>query len=57
MAWERLAEWGLVVPVSTGASTAAGDAAAFRVEISFEEVVDGMGAGGSGALGRWWRDT
>lgn len=46
-----------MVPVSTGASTAAGDAAAFRVEISFEEVVDGMGAGGSGALGRWWRDT
>ena len=46
------------MPVSaTGAGAVAGDGAAFRVEISFEEVVDGMGVGGSGALGRWWRDT
>lgn len=54
-AWEKLVDWGLVVPVS--ANAVAGDARMFRIEISFEEVVDGMGEGGSGALGRWWRDT
>ncbi|KAL1953751.1 hypothetical protein VTO42DRAFT_2315 [Malbranchea cinnamomea] len=54
-AWEKLVDWGLVVPVS--ADVGIGDAKMFRVEISFEEVVEAMGQEGSGALGRWWRDT
>ncbi|KAL2872342.1 origin recognition complex subunit 4 [Aspergillus lucknowensis] len=51
-AWERLVSWGLISPVGGGSGTA--DGRMFRVEISFEEVVDMAGSGGS--LGRWWRD-
>ncbi|GAD93845.1 origin recognition complex subunit Orc4, putative [Paecilomyces variotii No. 5] len=51
-AWEKLAEWGVIVPVGGGANTA--DSRMFRIEVSFEEVVDMVGGGG--ALGRWWRD-
>ncbi|ODH13831.1 hypothetical protein ACO22_06858 [Paracoccidioides brasiliensis] len=54
-AWERLVGWGLVVPV--GGGTVMGDGRMFRIEISFEEVLDGVGDSGVGALGRWWRDT
>lgn len=53
-AWEKLVGWGLVAPTSGGSGI--GDGRMFRVEISFEDVVDGMGPGGAGALGRWWRD-
>ncbi|KAL2834450.1 origin recognition complex subunit 4 C-terminus-domain-containing protein [Aspergillus cavernicola] len=51
-AWERLVSWGLISVVGGGSGTA--DGRMFRVEISFEEVVDMVGSGGS--LGRWWRD-
>nr|KMM69226.1 LOW QUALITY PROTEIN: origin recognition complex subunit 4 [Coccidioides posadasii RMSCC 3488] len=53
-AWEKLVGWGLVMPAPGGSGI--GDGKMFRIEISFEEVVDGMGPGGAGALGRWWRD-
>ncbi|KMU83922.1 LOW QUALITY PROTEIN: origin recognition complex subunit 4 [Coccidioides immitis H538.4] len=53
-AWEKLVGWGLVIPAPGGSGI--GDGKMFRIEISFEEVVDGMGPGGAGALGRWWRD-
>lgn len=51
-AWEKLVTWGLVNPVGAGSGTA--DGRMFRVEVSFEEVVEMAGTGGS--LGRWWRD-
>ncbi|KAE8146086.1 origin recognition complex subunit 4 C-terminus-domain-containing protein [Aspergillus avenaceus] len=51
-AWEKLVTWGLISPVGGGSGTA--DGRMFRVEISFEEVVDMAGSGGS--LGKWWRD-
>ncbi|CAL5869693.1 uncharacterized protein PFLUO_LOCUS3923 [Penicillium psychrofluorescens] len=51
-AWEKLVRWGLVTPTGSGNGTA--DAQMFRVEISFEEVVETAGKGGS--LGQWWRD-
>ncbi|KAJ5728740.1 uncharacterized protein N7483_003248 [Penicillium malachiteum] len=50
--WEKLVSWGLVTPVGAGNSTA--DGQMFRVEISFEEVVEM--AGSSSSLGQWWRD-
>lgn len=50
--WEKLVTWGLVTPVGAGNSTA--DGQMFRVEISFEEVVEMAGSGSS--LGQWWRD-
>ena len=52
-AWEKLVSWGLVNPVGGGSGTA--DGRMFRVEVSFEEVVEMAGSGGS--LGRWWRDA
>ncbi|KAL4797051.1 origin recognition complex subunit 4 C-terminus-domain-containing protein [Aspergillus venezuelensis] len=56
-AWERLVTWGLVSPVGGGSGTA--DGRMFRVEIAFEEVVALLGrdGGGSGGLGKWWRDA
>ncbi|PGG99339.1 origin recognition complex subunit 4 [Blastomyces parvus] len=54
-AWERLVDWGLVVPVGGGSGM--GDGRMFRIEISFEEVLDGVGDSGVGALGRWWREA
>ncbi|RAH46863.1 origin recognition complex subunit 4 [Aspergillus brunneoviolaceus CBS 621.78] len=51
-AWEKLVSWGLISPVGSGSGTT--DARMFRVEISFDEVVEMAGTGGS--LGRWWRD-
>lgn len=48
-------EWGLVFPISSGGIM--GDGEKFRVEVSFEEVVDSMGPTAAGALGRWWRDA
>ncbi|KAF9893834.1 hypothetical protein FE257_010004 [Aspergillus nanangensis] len=51
-AWEKLVSWGLISAVGGGSGTA--DGRMFRVEISFEEVVEMAGSGGS--LGRWWRD-
>jgi origin recognition complex subunit 4 len=51
-AWEKLVTWGLVTPVGSGNGTA--DGQMFRVEISYEEVIDMAGSGGS--LGQWWRD-
>lgn len=51
-AWEKLVSWGLISPVGGGSGTA--DGRMFRVEISFDEVVEMAGTGGS--LGRWWRD-
>ncbi|EER42588.1 origin recognition complex subunit [Histoplasma capsulatum H143] len=54
-AWERLVGWGLVVPVGGGSGM--GDGRMFRIEISFEEVLDGVGDSGVGALGRWWREA
>lgn len=51
-AWEKLVTWGLVNPVGAAGGTA--DSRMFRVEVSFEEVVEMAGSGGS--LGRWWRD-
>lgn len=51
-AWEKLVNWGLVVPLGSGNGTT--DGTMFRVEISFEEVADMVGGGGS--LGKWWRD-
>ncbi|OOF99689.1 hypothetical protein ASPCADRAFT_512313 [Aspergillus carbonarius ITEM 5010] len=51
-AWEKLVSWGLISPVGGGSGTA--DGRMFRVEISFDEVVELAGTGGS--LGRWWRD-
>ncbi|EEP77413.1 predicted protein [Uncinocarpus reesii 1704] len=53
-AWEKLIGWGLVVPAPGGGGI--GDGKTYKIEISFEEVVDGMGQNGVGALGRWWRD-
>lgn len=50
--WEKLVSWGLVTPVGGGNGTA--DGQMFRVEISFEEVVEM--AGSSSSLGQWWRD-
>jgi len=50
--WEKLVTWGLVTPVSSGNGTA--DGQMFRVEISFEEVVEMAGTGSS--LGQWWRE-
>lgn len=50
-AWERLMSWGLVVPLGSGNGTT--DGTMFRVEVSFEEVADLVGGGGS--LGKWWR--
>ncbi|KAM5448700.1 origin recognition complex subunit 4 [Microsporum audouinii] len=52
-AWEKLVEWGLVMPVS---GYGMGDGKMFRVEVSFEEAVAALGTSGAGALGRWWRD-
>ncbi|PGH17838.1 hypothetical protein AJ80_04661 [Polytolypa hystricis UAMH7299] len=54
-AWEKLVGWGLVVPA--GSSGGAGDGRMYRIEISFEDVVQGVGSGAAGALGRWWRET
>lgn len=51
-AWENLVTWGLVTPVGGGNGTA--DGQMFRVEISFEEVVEMAGSGSS--LGQWWRE-
>jgi origin recognition complex subunit 4 len=51
-AWEKLVNWGLVVPLGSGNGTT--DGTMFRVEISFEEVADLVSGGGS--LGRWWRE-
>lgn len=51
-AWERLVSWGVVVPVGGGGGSA--DGRMFRIEVSFEEVAELVGAGG--ALGKWWRD-
>ncbi|KAG2413620.1 hypothetical protein HFD88_002809 [Aspergillus terreus] len=51
-AWEKLVSWGLISAVGGGSGTA--DGRMFRVEISFEEVVEMAGSGGS--LGKWWRD-
>ena len=51
-AWEKLISWGLVVPLGGGS---AGDGRMFKVEVSFEEVVNFVGQGG-GTLGRWWRE-
>lgn len=50
--WEKLVTWGLVTPVGGGNGTA--DGQMFRVEISFEEVVEL--AGSSSSLGQWWRE-
>ncbi|KAJ5758724.1 hypothetical protein N7520_005880 [Penicillium odoratum] len=50
--WEKLVNWALVTPVGGGNGTA--DGQMFRVEISFEEVVEM--AGSSSSLGQWWRD-
>lgn len=50
--WEKLVNWALVTPVGGGNGTA--DGQMFRVEISFEEVVEMAGSGSS--LGQWWRD-
>lgn len=50
--WEKLVTWGLVTPVGGGSGTA--DGQMFRVEISFEEVVELAGSGSS--LGQWWRE-
>ncbi|KAF3394642.1 Origin recognition complex subunit 4 [Penicillium rolfsii] len=50
--WEKLVTWGLVTPVGSGNGTA--DGQMFRVEISFEEVVELAGTGSS--LGQWWRE-
>lgn len=50
-AWEKLVNWGLVVPLGSGNGTT--DGTMFRVEVSFEEVADMVGGGGS--LGKWWR--
>lgn len=50
-AWEKLVNWGLVVPVGGGSGVA--DGRMFRVEVSFEEAVEMVDSGGS--LGRWWR--
>lgn len=44
--------WGLVV--SLGSRNGTTDGTMFRVEISFEEVADMVGGGGS--LGKWWRN-
>ncbi|KAK2841624.1 hypothetical protein FQN49_006074 [Arthroderma sp. PD_2] len=52
-AWEKLVEWGLVMPAS---GYGMGDGKMFRVEVSFEEAVSALGTTGAGALGRWWRD-
>lgn len=52
-AWEKLVGWGLVNAVGSGGSGTA-DGRMFRVEVSFEEVVEMAGSGGG--LGRWWRD-
>lgn len=52
-AWEKLVSWGVVVPLGTGNGTT--DGRMFRVEVSFEEVAEMVGAGG--ALGRWWREA
>ncbi|KAH8691349.1 putative origin recognition complex subunit Orc4 [Talaromyces proteolyticus] len=51
-AWEKLVSWGVVVPLGSGNGTT--DGKMFRVEVSYEEVTDMVGGGGS--LGRWWRD-
>ncbi|OQE38351.1 hypothetical protein PENCOP_c008G07173 [Penicillium coprophilum] len=50
--WEKLLSWGLVTPVGSGNGTA--DGQMFRVEVSFEEVIEMAGSGG--ALGQWWRE-
>ncbi|EGE00636.1 origin recognition complex subunit Orc4 [Trichophyton tonsurans CBS 112818] len=52
-AWEKLVEWGLVLPAN---GYGMGDGKTFRVEVSFEEAVAALGSTGAGALGRWWRD-
>lgn len=52
-AWEKLVEWGLVMPAN---GYGMGDGKMFRVEVSFEEAVAALGSTGAGALGRWWRD-
>ncbi|KAL1992121.1 hypothetical protein VTN49DRAFT_4153 [Thermomyces lanuginosus] len=51
-AWEKLVDWGVVVPQGAGNGTT--DGKLFRVEVSFGEVAELVGSGG--ALGRWWRD-
>lgn len=51
-AWEKLVSWGLVNGLGGGGGSA--DGRMFRVEVSFEEVVEMAGSGGG--LGRWWRD-
>ncbi|KAJ6155910.1 hypothetical protein N7497_004795 [Penicillium chrysogenum] len=50
--WEKLLSWGLVTLVGSGNGTA--DGQMFRVEISFEEVIESAGSGG--VLGQWWRE-
>lgn len=55
-------KWGILVPVGSGVEDGGGgggggvmeDGKMYRAEVSFEEVVDLVGVGGS--LGRWWRD-
>lgn len=54
-AWEKLAEWGLIVPAGLGHDT--GDLRQFKMEVSFEEVLAELGEQGVGTLGRWWRQT
>jgi origin recognition complex subunit 4 len=51
-AWEKLAHWGLVVPIGGGNGTT--DGRMYRIEVSFEELSEMVNTGGS--LGRWWRD-
>jgi origin recognition complex subunit 4 len=51
-AWEKLINWGLVVPLGAGSWTT--DGRMFQVEVSFEEVAETVATGGS--LGRWWRN-
>ncbi|KAI5286328.1 hypothetical protein KEM54_006877 [Ascosphaera aggregata] len=56
-AWEKLAEWGLIVPANVG-TAGAGDLRKFRMETPFEEVLDELGEQeAGGALGKWWRET
>lgn len=52
-AWEKLVNWGLVLPLGSGNGTT--DGTMFKVEVSYEEVADMVGGGG-GSLGKWWRD-
>lgn len=59
-------KWGILVPVGSGANGVEDggggvgggggmeDGKMYRAEVSFEEVVELVGVGGS--LGKWWRD-